>query len=100
VLVAGGGGRKDRQLKPAGPLICPGRGVSPDEQVRAALERGFVLWRRLGSARQVVVELIAEGQKLPRGRVGERRCGSSSALVAEHDFGLNARGGFAPPVHL
>jgi DNA invertase Pin-like site-specific DNA recombinase len=47
--------------------------LSPDEQVRHAIERVFWLWRRLGSARQVVMELIAEGQLLPRRTVGERR---------------------------
>ena len=35
-----------------------------DEQVRHAIERVFELWRRAGSARQVVGELIAEGQLL------------------------------------
>ena len=44
-----------------------------DEQVRHAIERVFILWRRLGSARQVVFELIAEGQQLPRRTVGQRR---------------------------
>jgi DNA invertase Pin-like site-specific DNA recombinase len=44
-----------------------------DEQVRHAIERVFVLWRRAGSARQVVGELIADGQRLPRRSVGERR---------------------------
>ena len=47
--------------------------LCPDEQVRHAIERVFVLWRRLGSARQVVIELIAEGQQLPRRTVGQRR---------------------------
>jgi DNA invertase Pin-like site-specific DNA recombinase len=47
--------------------------LCPDEQVRHAIERVFVLWRRLGSARQVVFELIAEGQQLPRRTVGQRR---------------------------
>jgi DNA invertase Pin-like site-specific DNA recombinase len=47
--------------------------LSPDEQVRHAIERVFTLWRQLGSARQVVMELIAEGQKLPRRTVGQRR---------------------------
>jgi excisionase family DNA binding protein len=47
--------------------------VAADEQVRHAIERVFTLWRRLGSARQVVRELIAEGQKLPRRTVGSRR---------------------------
>jgi Recombinase/Recombinase zinc beta ribbon domain len=44
-----------------------------DEQVRHAIGRVFELWRRLGSARQVVKELIAENQKLPRRTVGSRR---------------------------
>jgi DNA invertase Pin-like site-specific DNA recombinase len=44
-----------------------------DEQVRHAIQRVFALWRQLGSARQVVIELIADGQKLPRRTVGQRR---------------------------
>jgi DNA invertase Pin-like site-specific DNA recombinase len=44
-----------------------------DEQVRHAIERVFECWRRAGSARQVVGELIAGGQLLPRRSVGERR---------------------------
>jgi excisionase family DNA binding protein len=47
--------------------------LCPDEQVRHAIERVFCLWRRLGSARQVVMELIVEGQRLPRRTVGQRR---------------------------
>ena len=47
--------------------------LSPDEQVRHAIERVFCLWRRLGSARQVVMELVGEGQKLPRRAVGQPR---------------------------
>ncbi len=47
--------------------------LSADEQVRHAIERVFVLWRRAGSARQVVGELIADGQRLPRRSVGEQR---------------------------
>src|SRR5215218_475697 len=47
--------------------------LCPDEQVRHAIERVFSLWRRLGSARQVVPELLEEGQKLPRRTVGQRR---------------------------
>jgi DNA invertase Pin-like site-specific DNA recombinase len=39
--------------------------LSPDEQVRHAIARVFELWRRVGSARQVVSELVTEGQKLP-----------------------------------
>lgn len=47
--------------------------LSADEQVRHAIERVFECWRRAGSARQVVGELIADGQRLPRRSVGERR---------------------------
>jgi hypothetical protein len=47
--------------------------LSPDEQVRTAIEHVFALWRRLGPARQVLAELVAEGCTLPRRTVGERR---------------------------
>jgi excisionase family DNA binding protein len=61
--------------------------LCPDEQVRHAIERVFVLWRRLGSARQVVLELLAEGQLLPRRTVGERRVRWARASYgAVHDF--------------
>src|SRR5512132_3740508 len=61
-----------------------------DEQVRHAIERVFVLWRRLGSARQVVMELIAEGQQLPRRTVGQRRIRWARASYgAVHDFLTN-----------
>ena len=61
-----------------------------DEQVRHAIERVFVLWRRLGSARQVVFELIAEGQQLPRRTVGQRRIRwARPSYGAVHDFLTN-----------
>jgi len=61
-----------------------------DEQVRQAIERVFELWRRLGTARQIVGELIADGQKLPRRRVGERRVRWAAAnYAAVHDFLTN-----------
>jgi DNA invertase Pin-like site-specific DNA recombinase len=64
--------------------------LSPDEQVRSAIERVYVLWRRLGSARQVVAELLAEGQKLPRRTVGERRIRwARPSYGAVHDFLTN-----------
>jgi excisionase family DNA binding protein len=64
--------------------------LCPDEQVRHAIERVFVLWRRLGSARQVVMELIAEGQLLPRRTVGQRRVRWARASYgAVHDFLTN-----------
>ncbi len=64
--------------------------LSADEQVRAAIEHVFVLWRRLGSARQVVAELIVEGQKLPRRTVGERRIRwARPSYGAVHDFLTN-----------
>ena len=47
--------------------------LSADEQVRHAIERVFELWRRCGSARQVVGELIADAQRLPARSAGERR---------------------------
>src|SRR3954469_13658751 len=61
--------------------------LCPDEQVRHAIERVFSLWRRLGSARQVVFELVAEGQQLPRRTVGQRRVRWAAAnYAAVHDF--------------
>jgi excisionase family DNA binding protein len=64
--------------------------LCPDEQVRHAIERVFVLWRRLGSARQVVMELIAEGQLLPRRTVGQRRIRwARPSYGAVHDFLTN-----------
>ena len=44
-----------------------------DEQVRGAIRHVFELWDRCGSGRQVVAELAAEGQRLPRRRITERR---------------------------
>jgi excisionase family DNA binding protein len=64
--------------------------LSPDEQVCHAIARVFELWRRLGSARQVVTELVTEGQKLPRRRVGERRVRwARASYAAVHDFLTN-----------
>jgi DNA invertase Pin-like site-specific DNA recombinase len=64
--------------------------LSADEQVRHAIGRVFELWRRLGSARQVVKELIAEGQKLPRRTVGSRRVRwARPSYGAVHDFLTN-----------
>ncbi len=64
--------------------------LCPDEQVRHAIERVFTLWRRLGSARQVVMELVAEGQALPRRTVGQRRIRWARASYgAVHDFLTN-----------
>ena len=64
--------------------------LSADEQVRRAIERVFELWRRLGTARQIVGELIADGQKLPRRRTGERRVRWATAnYAAVHDFLTN-----------
>jgi excisionase family DNA binding protein len=47
--------------------------LTADEQVRHAISRVFELWRRYGSARQVVSVLRDEGQRLPRRTVGQRR---------------------------
>ena len=64
--------------------------LSADEQVRHAIERVFCLWRRLGSARQVVRELVAEGQRLPRRAVGQRRVRwARASYAAVHDFLTN-----------
>src|ERR671923_201466 len=64
--------------------------LTADEQVRHATERVFELWRRLGSARQVVRELIAEGQLLPRRTVGQRRVRWARASYgAVHDLLTN-----------
>jgi DNA invertase Pin-like site-specific DNA recombinase len=64
--------------------------LCPDEQVRHAIERVFTLWCRLGSARQVVMELVDAGQKLPRRTVGQRRIRWSRASYgAVHDFLTN-----------
>jgi DNA invertase Pin-like site-specific DNA recombinase len=64
--------------------------LCPDEQVRHAIERVFVLWRRVGSARQVVMELIDEGQQLPRRTVGQRRIRWARASYgAVHDLLTN-----------
>jgi DNA invertase Pin-like site-specific DNA recombinase len=64
--------------------------LCPDEQVRHAIDRVFGLWRQLGSARQVVLELIAEGQQLPRRSVGQRRIRWARASYgAVHDILTN-----------
>ena len=64
--------------------------LAADEQVRHAIERVFTLWRRLGSARQVVRELVAEEQKLPRRTVGSRRVRWARASYgAVHDLLTN-----------
>jgi DNA invertase Pin-like site-specific DNA recombinase len=64
--------------------------LAADEQVRHAIDRVFELWRRLGSARQVVKELIAEEQKLPRRTVGSRRIRWNRASYgAVHDLLTN-----------
>jgi DNA invertase Pin-like site-specific DNA recombinase len=64
--------------------------LCPDEEVRHAIERVFALWRQLGSARQVLMELITDGQKLPRRTVGQRRIRWARASYgAVHDFLTN-----------
>jgi Recombinase len=64
--------------------------LSADDQVRHAIGRVFSLWRRLGSARQVTAELIAEGQRLPRRTVGRRRVRWARASYgAVHDLLTN-----------
>ena len=64
--------------------------LSADEQVRHAIVRVFELWRRVGSARQVVVCLRDESQRLPRRTVGSGRVRWVSASYgAVHDFLTN-----------
>jgi DNA invertase Pin-like site-specific DNA recombinase/predicted DNA-binding transcriptional regulator AlpA len=64
--------------------------LAADEQVRDAIERVFRLWRRLGSARQVAAELVAEDQRLPRRSVGSVRIRWVRASYgAVHDFLTN-----------
>ena len=60
--------------------------LCPDEQVRHAIERVFSLWRALGSARQVVMELITQDQQLPRRTVGQQRIrwGPASYRAVHH----------------
>jgi hypothetical protein len=53
--------------------------LAVDEQVRGAIRRVYELWDRLGSARQVVSELMREGQRLPRRTISERRIRSEPA---------------------
>jgi len=64
--------------------------LAADEQVRHAIDRVFVVWRRVGSARQVVAELLAEDQRIPRRTVGSRRVRWASATYpAVHHFLTN-----------
>jgi excisionase family DNA binding protein len=64
--------------------------LCPDEQVRHAIDRVFGFWRRLGSARQVVAELLADDQRLPRRTVGQRRIRWEQASYgAVHDLLTN-----------
>jgi DNA invertase Pin-like site-specific DNA recombinase len=69
--------------------------LAADEQVRHAIERVFELWRRLGSARQVVRELIAEDQKLPHRTIGSRRVrwvwASYGATKPRSDWGVRVK---------
>jgi len=49
-----------------------------------------MLWQRLGSARQVALELVADGQQLPRRTVGQRRIRWARASYgAVHHFLTN-----------
>jgi DNA invertase Pin-like site-specific DNA recombinase len=64
--------------------------LTADEQVRYAIGRVFELWRRCGSARQIVGELVAEGQLLPRRRPGEQRVRwARASYPAVHDLLTN-----------
>ena len=64
--------------------------LSVDEQVRAAIGRVYELWDRCSSARQIVAELVAEGQRLPRRTVGQRQIRwEPPDFGAVHDFLTN-----------
>ena len=64
--------------------------LAADEQVRHAIGRVFELWRRCGSARQIVGELIAEDQLLPRRRPGEQHVRwARASYPAVHDLLTN-----------
>jgi DNA invertase Pin-like site-specific DNA recombinase len=64
--------------------------LTADEQVRAAIERVYALWRRCASARQVVSELDGERQLLPRRTVGQRRVRwEPASFGAVHDLLTN-----------
>src|SRR5450755_1284911 len=64
--------------------------LAVDEQVRHAIGRVFELWRRCGSARQVMAVVVGEEQLLPRRRPGERRVRWVRATYpAVHDFLTN-----------
>jgi DNA invertase Pin-like site-specific DNA recombinase len=56
--------------------------LCPDEQVRHAIERVFVLWRRLGSARQVVSELVAEARSCRGARSVSGGCAGRGPAMA------------------
>src|SRR3954454_9219531 len=64
--------------------------LTPDEHVRAAIERVYALWRRCASARQIVSELHAEQQLLPRQTVGEQHVRwEPASFAAVHDLLTN-----------
>ena len=56
--------------------------LSEDEQVRHAIERVFCLWRQLGSARQVVIELNSEGKRSLAARSGSDGSGGRARAIA------------------
>ena len=64
--------------------------LSVDEQVRSVIGHVFALYARLGSARQVVGELIADAVLLPRRTPGQRRVRwARASYAAVHDFLTN-----------
>ena len=64
--------------------------VSPDEAVRAAIVAVFDRFDELGSARQVVLSLRADGLRLPRRSAGARLIRWAEATYpAVHDFLTN-----------
>lgn len=64
--------------------------MTPDEQIQEAIASVFGRFEELGSARQVMLELIEEGRKLPRRRRGERGVRwAAPSYPAIHDFLTN-----------
>ena len=54
--------------------------VCADEAAREAIATVFRRFAELGSARQVMLSLLADGLELPRRRAGGRWCGPRPAM--------------------
>ena len=81
-----------RQLLPVGLDYDDGGQVmlSPDEAVRSAISQVYALFGQLGSARQVMMTLRAQGLRLPRRKAGARRITwADASYPAVHDLLTN-----------